>query len=304
MRSKLFNYFPLLLLSVLFSCGKTTDNSKIISVTIEPQRYFAEKIAGGRFEINTVVPTGQSPETFDPTPKQMIDIGKSRAYLQIGYIGFELAWMETIRLQNPHLRLFNLADGIELIEELDDNGEEHHHHHGHDHDGHLHHHHHHHGIDPHTWSSVSGARMIAWNTLQAFIDLDPEGETFYWNNYRQLIKEIEETESIIKELLADIPSRTFIIYHPALTYFAKENNLVQLCIEMDGKEPSPALLKELINTAHKHQANTIFIQQEFDRKNAEIIAAETGCRLTIINPLSYDWKKEMIHIAQSLNNHE
>ncbi|MCD8176274.1 MAG: zinc ABC transporter substrate-binding protein [Tannerellaceae bacterium] len=285
----------LLLLSLfLLSCASSQrDSEQIISVTIEPQRYFAEKIGGDKFIINTVVPSGQSPETFDPSPQQMVSIGKSLAYFQIGYIGFEQACMQPIRDNNPDMQLFDLSRGIELITDEHDCGGDHH---G---DEHIHHHHHH-GVDPHIWSSVSGAKVIAWNTLQAFIELDPENKQYYWQNYNNLMQEIENTGKEIEEILSDVSQRTFIIYHPALTYFANEYGLTQLCIEMDGKEPSPAQLKELIDVARKEHAKTVFIQQEFDQKNAELIAKETGCKLVPVNPLAYQWDKEMIQIAKAL----
>ncbi len=279
---------------MLLSCGGKEPDGNLISVTIEPQRYFAEKIAGDRFTIHTVVPSGQSPETYDPTPRQMINIGKSIAYFQIGYIGFEQAWMQNIRENNPDMKVFDLSEGLELII----NGEDHDnaHHDGHDHSGH----HHHGGIDPHIWSSVSGARMIAWNILNAFITLDKENTRYYWENYNELMAEINETEARLVELISPLTNRAFIIYHPALTYFAGEFNLMQLCIEMDGKEPSTAQLSELVETAEKYNAHVVFIQKEFDRKNAELIARETGCRLVTINPLDYNWSEEMIRIGEAL----
>ena len=179
--------------------------------------------------------------------------------------------------------------------------EEEHQHEGHEHEaGDGHHHHHAGGVDPHIWSSVEGAKVIAWNTLNAFIELDKENTEYYWKNYNDLLAEIEKTEAEIRQLLDPLTDRTFIIYHPALTYFAAEFDLTQLCIEMDGKEPSPAQLKQLVMTAKEHHTKVVFIQQEFDRKNAELIAKETGCRLVVINPLDYHWNTEMIHIAKAL----
>ena len=81
---------------ILMACGDKRTDERIVSVTIEPQRYFAEKIAGDKFKINCVVPAGQSPETYDPTPQQMVQVGKSQGYLRIGSIGFEQAWMDNI----------------------------------------------------------------------------------------------------------------------------------------------------------------------------------------------------------------
>jgi len=282
-------------ISLLFhACQFNQTDQKIISVTIEPQRYFAEKIAGDKFTIHSVVPAGQSPETYDPAPREMVNIGKSTAYFRIGYIGFEEVWMPAIVENNPQLKVFDMSEGIELIRNLNP------HTHHHDHEGDLHHHHHHSGVDPHSWSSITGAKMIAWNMLNAFIALDPEHTKYYWNNYGRLMYEIEETEKTIGTMFKGLQERTFIIYHPALTYLAHEYRLNQLCIERDEKEPSPAQLKELIEEAREYKARVVFVQQEFDRKNAELIARETSCRLVSINPLDYNWSQEMIRIATAL----
>ncbi|RHJ82712.1 metal ABC transporter solute-binding protein, Zn/Mn family [Parabacteroides sp. AM08-6] len=285
-------YIILTFLLLLTACSGKRADGKVVTVTIEPQRFFAEKIAGDKFAIHCVVPSGQSPETYDPTPRQMVEIGKSEAYLRIGYIGFEQVWMQKIKDNNPELKVFDVSEGMKFLNETEEE---------HDHEGEkTHHHSHSGGVDPHIWSSIEGAKVIAWNTLNAFIELDKENTEYYWKNYNALLGEIDKTEVAIKQLLAPLTVRTFIIYHPALTYFAEEFNLTQLCIEMDGKEPSPAQLKKLVETARENHARVVFIQQEFDRKNAELIAKETGCRLVVINPLDYHWDKELIHIAKAL----
>ncbi len=275
------------------ACTSKKSDERIISVTIEPQRYFAEKIAGDKFIIECVVPSGQSPETYDPTPKQMVQIGKSIAYLQIGHIGFEQVWMNKIKDNNPDVQFFDTSKGMKFLE-----NEEHTctHDHGTDND----HHNHGGGIDPHIWTCIEGAKVIAWNTLNALIDLDKENASYYWENYNQVFSEIEATKFTLEQLLEPVSGEAFIIYHPALTYFADEFHLKQLSIELDGKEPSPAQLKTLIDTTKDGHVKIVFIQQEFDKKNAELIAKETGCKLVIINPLDYDWQKEMIHIAEAL----
>ncbi len=91
-----------------------------------------------------------------------------------------------------------------------------------------------------------------------------------------------------------------MIYHPALSYFARDYGLHQISIEAGGKEPSPSQLKELMQTCKKEGVRVIFVQEEFDKSNAELIAKETGTKIVRINPLSYDWKGEMIRIAQAL----
>lgn len=278
-------YLLIIFSFVLSGCIEKAADGRMVAVTIEPQRFFAEQIAGDKFVVHTVVPSGQSPETFDPTPQQMVRIGKSEAYLQIGHIGFEQAWMQTIRENNPDMQVFDLSKGFRVIETEEE------------HDGH-----HHHGVDPHIWSCIEGARQVTLHTMAAFCKLDPENVAYYQDNMDKVMAMIDSTETVLLDLISPLNNRTFIIYHPALTYFANEFNLKQLCIEMDGKEPSPALLKELVETARANNARVVFVQQEFDKKNAELIAKEAGCRLVSINPLSYNWSEEMIRIAKALAN--
>jgi zinc transport system substrate-binding protein len=273
---------------LMFMNCTSRDDGYYIAVTIEPQQYFAEKIAGDKFTIHTVVPAGQSPEAYDPTPRQMIRVSKSRAYLKIGHIGFEQAWMQHIRDNNPRMQIFDLSEGFELITEEDEGEGMHNHHPG--------------GVDPHIWSCIGGARAIAENTLKAFIVIDKNNEAYYRRNYNSLVAEIDETEAIIRRKLSPLAKSAFIIYHPSLTYFAHEFDLLQLCIETDGKEPSPGQLKEIVDEAREHSASVVFVQQEFDRKNAERIAEETSCRIVSINPLNYHWGQELISIANALAN--
>ena len=283
-------FITLLSLLALAACQAPAEGNDI-AVTIEPQRYFAEKIGGGGFRVHTLVPAGQSPETYDPSPQQMVRLSKSRAYLQIGHLGFEQVWTPRIRDHNPRMQVFDLSEGFELIRE--DEAEQeglHNHHPG--------------GVDPHIWSSINGARVMAENTLNAFVTLDKDNEARYRLNYAALVAEIDETEAIIRRKLEPLTARAFIIYHPALTYFAREFNLSQLCIETDGKEPSPAQLKELVDRANAYRAKVVFVQQEFDMKNAAQIAEETACRLVSVNLLDYHWSRELISIANALADEE
>ena len=112
--SILITFLSVLLLT---ACVSKQTEGNIVTVTIEPQRYFAEKIVGDKFKINCVVPAGQSPETYDPTPQQMIQLGKSMAYLRIGSIGFEQAWMDKIRENNPKRKCSTTSEGMTLLTE-------------------------------------------------------------------------------------------------------------------------------------------------------------------------------------------
>ncbi len=287
--------FLILLLVACKSGGeKKTDNpdgKPVITVTIEPLRYFTEAIAGDCFEVVSMVPKGSSPETYDPTPSQLISLSKSTAYLRIGFIGFEQTWMDKLTDNAPHLQIFDTSRGIDLIlqEDIYDESEENGHHHDHN------------GPEPHVWNSPANARIIATNVFKALCSLDNKHRDDYLQRYDSLCTVIDRTDSLCRQMLAQPEAdHAFMIYHPALSYFARDYDLLQLSIENEGKEPSPAHLKELINACREENIHVIFVQPEFDRRNAELIARQTGTRVVDINPLAYDWEAEMLKTAREL----
>ena len=278
----------ILTLFILSACGNTTQKSEkpILTVTLEPLRYFTEAIAGDSYEVVSMVPKGSSPESYDPTPQQLVNLSKSQAYFRIGYIGFEQAWMKKLEANCPNMKVYNTSKGIDLIRDK-----------GHWHGDHFHEG----GVEPHVWNSTQNALIIADNIYQALCELDSTHQEDYQKRLDVLKQTIRQTDANIRTLLENADS-TFLIYHPALSYFARDYGLKQVSIEEGGKEPSPAQLKALIETCRNENVHTIFVQQEFDQRNAQLIANELGVNIVSINPLSYDWVKEMIRIAEALKH--
>lgn len=276
-------YIWLVISVLLFSaCGSTSLKSDsggerpVLTVTIEPLRYFTEAIAGTRFTVESIVPRGSSPETYDPTPSQLLALADSRAYLRIGYIGFEQVWMKRLMANAPDMPVFDTSKGIDLIVEDE-------------------------GPEPHIWTSAVNARVIATNVAMALCALDSIHSSEYRHRCDSLITVINRTDSLCRSLLSGPDAdRMFLIYHPSLSYFARDYGLRQLPIEEAGKEPTPARLKELLDYCQREKVNVIFVQPEFDRRNAELIARQTGSRIVPINPLAYDWQDEMLHVARTL----
>lgn len=267
------------------------DKKRVLTVTIEPQRFFLEKIAGDKFTINTLVPPGTSPETYEPSPSVMIELGKSQIYFRVGDLGFEKVWAQKLAENNPDVKVVDCSRGISLIEGHEfcshAPGEDHAHDHGQ-------------AMDPHIWSSPKAMLAFTRNMYEALVESDPDNKAFYTANFEDLTETIHATDSVIARKLANIPSRSFIIYHPALGYFARDYNLTQLSIEFEGKNPSPSQMKNLLDVAKSDKVNTVFVQKGFDVKSAQVVAKELGTNVFEINPLSYEWNKELIKIANIL----
>jgi zinc transport system substrate-binding protein len=282
----------LFFLSILFlmvACTNRNVGEKRIMVTIEPQRYFVERIVDTLFTVESLVPSGLSPETYDAAPAQMMRLADAEVCFYIGGLGFENAWIENLKANNPRVKFFCNSESLNLID-ADCDEEEHEHAH----------HHHHSGKDPHVWTSPRNALLIAENICESLSKVAPEYKEIFYNNLQKFSAEIRETDAEISALLQNSLQKAFIIFHPSLTYFARDYGLEQYVIETDGKEPSPEQLARIIDAARRKNIRTVFIQQEFDVRNAEIIARETACRLVSINPLSYNWREEMLRIARTL----
>ena len=282
---KLIYILTLILLSACSSPSQKNDKP-LLTVTLEPLRYFTEAIAGEHYQVVSMVTKGSSPESYDPTPQQLVNLSQSQAYLRIGYIGFEQAWMKKLEANHPDMKVFDTSQGVDLIR-----GE------GHWHGDHFHEG----GVEPHIWNSTRNANVIADNIYTALCELDAAHEADYKHRLDSLKQIISQTDTDVRSLLENADS-TFLIYHPALSYFARDYGLKQISIEEGGKEPSPAQLKALIETCRKENAHTIFVQQEFDQRNAQLIADELGVNVVSINPLSYNWAEEMLRVAKALKH--
>lgn len=288
------------LLAACQSGNKGEARKKTVIVTIEPLRYLAEAIAGERVEIISMVPQGSSPETYDPTPQQLIDLAQSNAYLGTGYIGFDQTWGKRLSENAPNVTFFDLSEGIDLIRE----SHTHSHQQTSDRPGNYkeeEHHQHHTIVEPHIWTSAINAQIIAENIFRALCEIDNSGTTFYANRKDSLMKKLQYTDSLLCiQLSAPEADHSFMIYHPALSYFARDYGLHQIAIEDEGKEPSPTQLKALIEQCKEEKVRIIFVQPEFDHRNAEIIAKQTNTHVVPINPLAYEWEKELLNICNAL----
>ena len=281
--------FLLICIIILSSCHNTSNDKKpVITVTVEPLRFFTEAIAGDKFKVVSMVPEGNSPETYDPTPQQMVNLSKSKAYLRIGYIGFEQNWISKLQKNYPKLPFYDTSIGINFIYQQC----------SHNHSN-ITDEHHQQGVEPHVWNSPENANIIAKNIYNALCELDEKNTEYYRNRLDSLNNVINETDKTIRSIITEA-DRAFIIYHPALTYFARTYGLEQISIEEGGKEPSPAHLQSLVRLCKEKNINIIFVQQEFDSRNAMTLAEELNVKVVPINPLNYNWSEELINTAKAL----
>jgi zinc transport system substrate-binding protein len=279
--------FYLLVIILLTSCNpKGSDTGqRIITVSIAPFKYFVEAIGGSDFNVNVMVPAGANPHIYEPFPKQIIKLRKSIAYISNGYLGFEITWLDRFYDMNKTMKRLSLGDNIEPLASS--------HHHEGDHVE---------AADPHYWVSPKCALVIAASVRGFLTELNPDKKEEYEANYQTLIGKINAMDKTAGELFASDQNRSFMIFHPNLGYLARDYGLEEITVEYEGKEPPPSRLKELIDQARRDRLKTIFVQREYDTKNAKAIAHEIGAKIEIIDPLSEDWLKSTMQIINALHN--
>ncbi len=279
-------YLLILSAIILTSCSETSNLEEVLSVSVRPQKYLLKALAGENCKINVLIPSGASPATYEPTTRQMIDVAKSKAYFRIGHIGFERAWMEKIEKNSPQTHFFDSSEGVQLI-----TGK------AYKHGNHTHKA----GVEPHIWMSPKAMKIQAQNIANALISINKNKQKFYLKNLKKLINKIDSIDKYVTHKLSKHKGKTFFIFHPALTYFARDYGLRQVAIETEGKSPSPAHLAKIVDETRNLNVKVIFVQAEFDTDNAKIIAKETNAKIITIDPLDENWENQMTKIANLLS---
>ena len=263
------------------SASSTEGGKPTVTVTIPPFAYFVNKIAGDKVDVNVMVSNGNNPETYEPYAQQMMELSQSSLYLKVGNIGFEQTWMQKLQQNAPDMKVIDTSAGITPAKTPGGN------------------------MDPHTWMSCKNARIISRNILQSLCELQPKDKEYFEKNYQSLLSIIDKQDSLIKETQKKPEfEKKFVIYHPILTYFARDYKLEQLAIEEEGREPSAAQLQSLIERAKKEKIKYCLIQAEFANRNTTTFIKESHTKAFNINPLQGDWVKAMKEVMWALEGKE
>lgn len=266
------------------ACRNDTVNKRVLTVSIEPQRYLLEQIAGQDWTINTMLSNGSNPETFDPPMSALKLSTNSAAYFKVGTIAFEDVLVQKI---GNRLTIVDTSAGISLLHGT----------HNCDNPGHRHNND---DADPHVWSSVRNAKIMARNMLNAMKQLDAENSDIYQKNYDQLVSKLDSLDRVIAEILVKKQGKTFVTWHPSLSYFAHDYSLNQLAIGAENKEMSADAFRSKIDQIRTLGVEVMLLQPEMDNSRTEEIARQAGIHTTTINLLGYDWPEQMVHVAKSI----
>jgi len=279
-----------------FACAKVA-----VFVSLVPQKYFVQQIGKNLVDIQVMIPPGADFHVYEPKPKQMVTLARTQLYFAIG-IEFEKARLKKISRVNPHMKIVRTDQGIQKIpmavryhhDEKDGR-------HAKSESGKDQNHRAANSLDPHIWLSPPLVKKQVRAILAALQEIDPDHHLIYEANYQKFFAEIADLDSELKKIMSDKRGLQFMVFHPAWGYFAHTYGLQQVPVEIEGKNPKPAQLKELIEHARENDIKTIFTQPQLSARSAEIIAREIDGQIVLADPLAEDWADNLRKVARQIN---
>lgn len=264
------------------------DDQRSVFVSIQPQKYFMQQICKDRVKVEVMVPPGASPHTYEPKASQMTKLASAAAYFAVG-VSFEDVWLGKLAAVNPKMPIIHTDKGIAKISMV-----EHHHEDGkEDEEGR--------GVaDPHIWLSPSLVKLQVKIMYDTLVDLYPDQAAFFTDNMKEFLSEIDRLDARLRAILQDSYGKQFMVFHPSWGYFARDYGLEQVPVEIEGKQPKPAQLKELIEHARSKNIRVIFAQPQFSSKSAKIIAQEIDGEVVFADPLAEDWPINLLEVAEKI----
>lgn len=257
-----------------------------VFVSILPQKYFVERIGGNRVQVSALVERGRSPETYEPTPRQMVKLAQAKLYFRIG-IPFENIWLERIMAANPSMAVVDCRQSIPLLPAVDVHGA------GGGEEGTG-------GVDPHIWTSPPLVKIMAAHIRNALALVEPVYSHQFEENYQAFARELDQLDLFIRQTLAGVTRHRFMVFHPAWRYFAHTYGLEEIAIEQAGKEPGAKSLAALIEWGRREGVRAIFVQKQSSRASAEVVAHAIGAKIVTLDPLAENYVSNLRHVATSL----
>jgi zinc transport system substrate-binding protein len=265
-----------------------------VFVSIAPQKFFVQQIGKDLVDVQVMVSPGASPATYEPKPSQMAALATSKVYFAIG-VPFEDVWLPKIASANPEMKVVHTDRGITRIPMATLA----HHEGGSEqrakdkpvgHTGHG-------RLDPHIWLSPPLVKIQARTILAALEEIDPGHKDFYAANFRQFSTAIDRLDTELRQIFAGKQGLRFMVFHPSWGYFAQAYALIQVPIEIEGKNPKPTQLKDLIEHARENGIRMVFVQPQFSSRSAALVAREIGGQVAFADPLSENWIANLRQVA-------
>lgn len=263
-----------------------------VVVSILPEKYLVERVGGDLVDVDVLIQPGADPHLFEPKPSQMKVLARAKIFFALG-LPFEGSLLPRLKTLNPDLNLVHVDEGIFIYPMETRSGI-----HGHERSEKENNGSQHLPGDTHIWNSPGNVNRIVRNVTSALVRLDPLNRDTYLDNCFSFLLEVDEIDCSLREMLLEKRGSKFLVFHPAWGYFAREYGLVQVPVEIEGKEAKPSDIQALIEVARKDKIEVVLVSPQFSDKSAQILAREINGRVVKIDPLAENWIENMKKAGQ------
>ncbi len=277
-----------LLLTVLALVGLLTlgTEEKASTSAIEKPRIavstfalydIVKNIAKDRVELFMVVPFGTDLHSFEPTPKDLVRLSKSKLFIYSG-AGLE-PWSDAFVQSTETL---NVSRSVKL-RHLENEGKMEDHDEAADHDEH----HHHKGVDPHYWLDTDNMIRAAEVIEQRLGRLIPKNAGEFQLNRENFTTQLYKLDNRYKTELSSCKHSMIIVNHNAFGYLAERYGFEVTALTGLSSEsmPSAKRMAELSDLVRSHHLKTIFFESFVSDRLIKEIANETGAEVQTLQPL-------------------
>ena len=200
--------------------GKQDDIGKVSVCTSFYVMYdFSSKIGGDRVLIKNLMPAGSDPHTWEPSPKDIVNIQNADVLIYNG-AGME-RWIDKVleSVNNEDIVIVETSKDLKLLEiKLDAIGG----------DGEGKGREHAHIYDPHVWLDPSRAKVQMKAIADAFIKVDPGNRDFYEKNYEYYAKELDKLDDEYRKAVARFTKKDIVFSNSAFVYLCDAYVLKQV----------------------------------------------------------------------------
>lgn len=278
-------YCIVILLLCLFS-GPAFSKPLNVFVSIAPQKNFVESVAGDLVKVSVLVGSGQSPETFRPSPSQLTKLSRAKILFTIG-IPFEKSLLRKVTSICPDILIVKTDKGI-IKRKMFSN------HRGHNHGQIIK------GDDPHIWLDPIYVKTQAENIAKGLIKQLPTKKPQILKNLKSFQTKLDELVKKINFILSPLKNKILLTFHPAFGYFADRFGLVQESIQLEGKSPGPRQLAKIIRKCRKEQIKAIFTEDQFSSDVVETISKAINGKVISVNPLAENYIENLTKFSKTI----
>lgn len=265
----------------LFGCSKEVeetegDEKPIIAVSIVPEQTFVEAVCKDLVDVVTLIPSGSSPENYEPTAKQIEQFNDAALYFSIGVPTEEANILPNV----GDVKVISLKEEVSKVYEdrTFESGER----------------------DPHIWLSPKRVKVMIEVIVREMSELDPENKETYEANGADYIAQLDEVNQEMEDALKGVENKKIMVYHPAFGYIAQDYGLLMYALEEEGKEATSQHLQDMIDLAKEENIKVIFYQEEIDSSQSQAFAEEIGGKTIQLSPLAANYIENLKNMALTM----